>query len=307
MTHSLYFTAAEGNVGTQALVRTFVTSLKERYTSVGVFRAFTNGPVDQDLPFKEALELVGRSEDLDLAWGATRQAYVANEEAAMADMVKRYTDYAEEFDAVLILGLLDGDPLNPGALSRTGRAAANLSTTVLFAVSGSLRTPAQLDTVISLSANEFTGQHAPISGVVVTNADMGTVTETQIGDAIVFGDGRAVELDEAGKERLVAAMEKGSDVVTPLSFQSWLISRARSDRKRIVLPEATDPRILRAAAELLAREVADIILIGDAEEIHAHATELGVDVSKARIVSVDDPELNEKYAIEFARLRERRA
>lgn len=113
MTHSLYFTAAEGNVGTQALVRTFVTSLKERYTSVGVFRAFTNGPVDQDLPFKEALELVGRSEDLDLAWGATRQAYVANEEAAMADMVKRYTDYAEEFDAVLILGLLDGDPLQP--------------------------------------------------------------------------------------------------------------------------------------------------------------------------------------------------
>lgn len=306
MTHSLYFTAAEGNVGTQALVRTFVTSLKERYTSVGVFRAFTNGPVDQDLPFKEALELVGRSEDLDLAWGATRQAYVANEEAAMADMVKRYTDYAEEFDAVLILGLLDGDPLNPGALSRTGRAAANLSTTVLFAVSGSLRTPAQLDTVISLSANEFTGQHAPISGVVVTNADMGTVTETQIGDAIVFGDGRAVELDEAGKERLVAAMEKGSDVVTPLSFQSWLISRARSDRKRIVLPEATDPRILRAAAELLAREVADIILIGDAEEIHAHAAELGVDVSKARIVSVDDPELNEKYAVEFARLREKK-
>ncbi|SPT75671.1 phosphate acetyltransferase [Arcanobacterium haemolyticum] len=306
MTHSLYFTAAEGNVGTQALVRTFVTSLKERYTSVGVFRAFTNGPVDQDLPFKEALELVGRSEDLDLAWGATRQAYVANEEAAMADMVKRYTDYAEQFDAVLILGLLDGDPLNPGALSRTGRAAANLSTTVLFAVSGSLRTPAQLDTVISLSANEFTGEHAPISGVVVTNADMGTVTETQIGDAIVFGDGQAVELDEAGKERLVAAMEKGSDVVTPLSFQSWLISRARSDRKRIVLPEATDPRILRAAAELLAREVADIILIGDAEQIHAHAAELGVDVSKARIVSVDDPELNEKYAVEFARLREKK-
>lgn len=306
MTHSLYFTAAEGNVGTQALVRTFVTSLKERYTSVGVFRAFTNGPVDQDLPFKEALELVGRSEDLDLAWGATRQAYVANEEAAMADMVKRYTDYAEQFDAVLILGLLDGDPLNPGALSRTGRAAANLSTTVLFAVSGSLRTPAQLDTVISLSANEFTGEHAPISGVVVTNADMGTVTETQIGDAIVFGDGQAVELDEAGKERLVSAMEKGSDVVTPLSFQSWLISRARSDRKRIVLPEATDPRILRAAAELLAREVADIILIGDAEQIHVHAAELGVDVSKARIVSVDDPELNEKYAVEFARLREKK-
>lgn len=306
MTHSLYFTAAEGNVGTQALVRTFVTSLKERYTSVGVFRAFTNGPVDQDLPFKEALELVGRSEDLDLAWGATRQAYVANEEAAMADMVKRYTDYAEQFDAVLILGLLDGDPLNPGALSRTGRAAANLSTTVLFAVSGSLRTPAQLDTVISLSANEFTGEHAPISGVVVTNADMGTGTETQIGDAIVFGDGQAVELDEAGKERLVAAMEKGSDVVTPLSFQSWLISRARSDRKRIVLPEATDPRILRAAAELLAREVADIILIGDAEQIHTHAAELGVDVSKARIVSVDDPELNEKYAVEFARLREKK-
>lgn len=60
---------------------------------------------------------------------------------------------------------------------------------------------------------------------------------------------------------------------------------------------------MRAADELLAREVADIILIGDADQIHAHAAELGVDVSKARIVSVDDPELNEKYAQEFARLR----
>ncbi|USR79039.1 phosphate acetyltransferase [Arcanobacterium pinnipediorum] len=303
MTHSLYFTAAEGNVGTQALVRSLIEGLTQHYTSVGVFRAFTNGPIDQDLQLKEALNILGRPSDLDLAWGTTRQAYVADEEAAMADVVKRYTDYAHQFDAVLILGLLDGDPLNPGVLARIGRAAANLSTTIMFAVSGALRSADQLATLVSLSANEFTHEHAPISGVVVSNADAAIVAEAGIDNAIIFADGESVELSETGRSLLVSAMEHGSDVVTPLSFQSSLISRARADRKRIVLPEATDPRILQAADELLAREVADIILIGDADQIHAHAAELGVDVSQARIVSVDDPELNEKYAQEFARLR----
>ncbi|MDY5585540.1 MAG: phosphate acetyltransferase, partial [Arcanobacterium sp.] len=81
---------------------------------------------------------------------------------------------------------------------------------------------------------------------------------------------------------------------------------ARSNRKRIVLPESTDDRVLRAADELLAREVADITLLGDAESVHARAAELELDLSAATIVSPQDPELLEKYAIEFARLREKK-
>ncbi len=58
-------------------------------------------------------------------------------------------------------------------------------------------------------------------------------------------------------------------------FEYGLIERARADRKHIVLPEGDDDRILRAAATLLAREVADLTILGDESEIRARAIELG--------------------------------
>ena len=94
-----------------------------------------------------------------------------------------------------------------------------------------------------------------------------------------------------------------STVVTPLMFQYGLIERARADRRRIVLPEGEDDRVLRAAAILLARDVADLTILGAQETIAARATELGIDLSAARIISPTDPELVERFATEYARLR----
>ncbi len=91
--------------------------------------------------------------------------------------------------------------------------------------------------------------------------------------------------------------------VTPIAFQARLVERARAERTRIVLPEPDDDRVLQAAAQVIARGIADVILVGDADAIHARADELGLDLSTARVVSIDDPELSEKYAAEFARLR----
>ncbi len=108
-------------------------------------------------------------------------------------------------------------------------------------------------------------------------------------------------LDAAAADALVAA--PAPEAVTPLAFQADLIDRARADRKRIVMPEPEDDRVLLAAAEVLARGIADITLVGDASAVAARSGELGIDLSAATVVSVDDPELSEKYAAEFARLR----
>ncbi len=94
-----------------------------------------------------------------------------------------------------------------------------------------------------------------------------------------------------------------SRVVTPLMFQYGLIERARADRRRIVLPEGEDDRILRAAATLLAREVADLTILGDEAAVRARAVELGVDIAAAQVLSPTDPELVERFAAEYARLR----
>ena len=107
--------------------------------------------------------------------------------------------------------------------------------------------------------------------------------------------------DEAAAATLRAAATPTA--VTPLAFQADLIERARADRKRIVLPEPDDDRVLQAAAQVLAAGIADITFVGDADYVAKRAGELGLDLSAAQVVSVDDPAYLERYAEEFARLR----
>lgn len=94
-----------------------------------------------------------------------------------------------------------------------------------------------------------------------------------------------------------------SSVVTPLMFEYALLERARSQRKRIVLPEGNDDRILQAAGTLLARDVVDLTILGEEQDVRARAAGLGVDLSAAQVVSTTDPELRERFAEEYARLR----
>ena len=90
---------------------------------------------------------------------------------------------------------------------------------------------------------------------------------------------------------------------TPRMFEYQLVQEARRRVRTIVMPEASDDRILESASIILQRGVARIILLGDENRVRMRAHELGFDIAGATIVSPDDPELIEKFAAEFARLR----
>ncbi len=92
-------------------------------------------------------------------------------------------------------------------------------------------------------------------------------------------------------------------VVTPLMFEYGLIERARGDRKRIVLPEGDDDRVLRAAATVLARGIADVTILGEEIEVRARAIELGIDIRDATVLSPFDALLGLRFAEEYSRLR----
>lgn len=94
-----------------------------------------------------------------------------------------------------------------------------------------------------------------------------------------------------------------SQVVTPLMFQYGLIERARRERRRIVLPEGGDDRILRAAATALARGIADVTILGEPIEVHSRALELGLDIRAAEVLSPFDAVHVDKFAREYERLR----
>ncbi|SRX79801.1 putative phosphate acetyltransferase Pta (phosphotransacetylase) [Mycobacterium tuberculosis H37Rv] [Mycolicibacterium parafortuitum] len=95
-------------------------------------------------------------------------------------------------------------------------------------------------------------------------------------------------------------------VVTPQMFTYQLLDRARADRKRIVLPEGDDDRILKAAGRLLQRSVADLTILGEENQVRARAAELGVDLSAADVLNPQTSELCDRFAEQYAELRKHR-
>jgi phosphate acetyltransferase len=92
-------------------------------------------------------------------------------------------------------------------------------------------------------------------------------------------------------------------VTTPQMFTYQLLERARSNRKRIVLPEGDDDRILQAAGRLLRRDVAELTILGDEAVVRSRAAELGADLSSATVLDPKTSELCTKFAEQYAELR----
>nr|WP_321268020.1 phosphate acetyltransferase [uncultured Sulfurimonas sp.] len=90
-----------------------------------------------------------------------------------------------------------------------------------------------------------------------------------------------------------------TDVITPMMFEYKLIELARLNKKRIVLPESMDERILRAAEITLRRKVADIILLGNKEKIKENYLRLGLDLSEATIIDYTNSELMQEFVEYF--------
>lgn len=86
-----------------------------------------------------------------------------------------------------------------------------------------------------------------------------------------------------------------------------LISRAKADKQRIVLPEGTEERTLKAANQILTDGVADLILLGNPEEINAKAQEWGLgNISKATIIDPENNPRAEEYAQMLCELRKKK-
>src|ERR1035438_717154 len=75
-------------------------------------------------------------------------------------------------------------------------------------------------------------------------------------------------------------------------------NRARVQRQRIVLPEGGDERIVRAAAMIAAERLADVILLGNPDQLRGIARLAGVNLSA---VSVLDPATDSR-AVKYAAL-----
>jgi phosphate acetyltransferase len=80
-----------------------------------------------------------------------------------------------------------------------------------------------------------------------------------------------------------------------------IIRKAKASRKTIVLPEGTEERMLKATEKILKEGIADIILLGNEDEIKAKS--VGLDIDNATIV---DPVKSDKFDIYVDKLVELR-
>jgi len=77
-----------------------------------------------------------------------------------------------------------------------------------------------------------------------------------------------------------------------MAFIDEIKQRAKKDMKTIVLPEAEDIRVLEATSNILKEKYANIVLIGNKNDIEKKAEENNLDIKDAKIV---DPNNSEKY------------
>lgn len=86
-----------------------------------------------------------------------------------------------------------------------------------------------------------------------------------------------------------------------MNFIDKIKERAKSDKKRIVLPESMDKRVIEAAEKILKEDLAEVVIVGKKEDILEISQ--GYDISKAIIVDPFTEEYTEELINELVELR----
>ncbi|MDO3694452.1 phosphate acetyltransferase [Wenyingzhuangia sp. chi5] len=93
--------------------------------------------------------------------------------------------------------------------------------------------------------------------------------------------------------------------MTPKMFQYNMVDRAQKHKKKVVLPEGNDPRVLEAAAMLATLNIVDVTLLGDLEELKLKAEKIGIAINfdKIKVINPAKSEYFEDFVNTFYELR----
>ena len=102
------------------------------------------------------------------------------------------------------------------------------------------------------------------------------------------------------KEHLEGLLGKSREIMR------LIINKAKKEPKKIVFPEGSEPKILRACQIIIDEQIANPILLGSKESINEQSKFLNLDLSAAQIVDPDKSNQLEKYAVELYKTRARK-
>jgi phosphate acetyltransferase len=234
---------------------------------------------------------------------------LTGDQAALGRDVFGFVVGAAQVPAVL-------DHLTPGALMITPGDRADLLVAAGAAQVSGVVSIAGIVLTLALSPDPtamrvFDSLRPGLAVLQVTTGSYETIAaSTRIEHHLTTGNPRKVAAALGAFESNVdtARLSELLDVsrsarVTPMMFEYELIDRARTDVRRLVLPEGTEERILRAADIVRRRGVAELTLLGDPTVIQRRARDLGLDLGGAQLVDPATSELRDGFAEQYAEIR----
>ncbi|MCD6335607.1 MAG: phosphate acetyltransferase [Candidatus Latescibacteria bacterium] len=267
-----------------------------RKQGVDVFGVVPYNPL---LP-KPRLAEIAEKLEARVLYGQEHLSNVALHTIVAAMSVRNMLNYIEEGTLIITPGDRD-DVLLAVAATSISQAYPGIAGLVL---TGGLHPHANIKRLI----DKVPGVRIPI---LLVDDDTHTISSKLDDMAVTIRaeDSRKIELaceliqDNVDEKRIYTSMQlTRTKQAAPREFLDRVVAEARTLRKHIVFPEGNEERTLRAAARIVERGIADVTLLGDTERIPIHAAEIGVDVSRARIIEPAATDL-EAYAQTYFELR----
>lgn len=311
-TDRLYLFSPEGGAGRDVVAVGLLKSLSTKFDSPSIFRpASAHGENTTDLFLAAARtfeKTAGANENHAEHVGVKPREIRENLADARLDIVTRFYESSDlkKSDYALIVGSDYTPVAYPGKMVNNSLIAADLQSSAVVAVEGTGRTAYEVAETIKASVNAVEEKGAPVVAVFVSpcTEQLQKEAEAELKDfALPVWYVPATEdlsgLDEAATiaaqikayeasvEHTAVVAELSKPVVTtvtPACFQYSLLAMAKSDKKKIVLPEGDDDRILQAADYLLARNVAEVIIVGEKADILAQSAKLGLEAIEGKAI-----------------------
>lgn len=280
----------------ETLQRTLPEAFKDENTFVSVF------PADERLSSPTIREIAEQL-DAKVLYGAEHLDNLAYDYVVVSMSIRNYLPHLTENALLIVAG--DRDAILLSALqAHQSRSYPRLSGIIL---SGGLCPP---ETVRRL----LDGLEDMIPILSVKAATYPTATKTmELRSYITAENPKKIDLSLKLFERYLDTSDLESILsrvqargMTPRMFIYNLFQKAQINKKRIVLPEAADDRILRAADYLLGRGVVDLTLLGNSVEIQGRSQRLGlknINPDQCVVIDPQKSELFDDYAQTLYELR----
>jgi phosphate acetyltransferase len=268
----------------------------------------------------------GQADDAEVRALCPKQAR-ADKTTARGDIVAAYNEELSNIDpeSMVIVGTDGSKVFDPENFTFNAQIASDLKAKTFLAVCTIPRDGNQVRATVEACTKTIENEGGTVAGVFVTGctdqkaadakhalADwpvpvwtIPAVNFPSDNDANASSKADKAFSDNAPATDVVAAARSPFNApVTPYAFQNSLLTSAKAHKKTIVLPEGSEERIMKAADYLLERDIVDLIIVGDKDEIISRGEQLGLkSLSKASYQSMNDESVLEPMIAKLCELR----